>query len=142
LNAGRLEAIGTPRELWLNPPSEFVARFMGLRNISDATISNGQATTDWGVIPAPPGTPDGLARLVIRPDGLTFDPSGPLRGVLRSATFRGSRTVCMVGVGKSELEVHLPPAVDVPSVGESVVLTFDPKAILLLPRESGGSLSA
>ena len=133
LNAGRLEAIGTPRDLLLKPPNEFVARFMGLRNISAARIEGGQATTDWGVLPAPPGTPDGHVTLLIRPDGLSLTPAGALRGTLRTSTFRGSRTVCRVEVGKSELEVHFPPAVGVPSVGESVVLAVDPKAVLVLP---------
>jgi thiamine transport system ATP-binding protein len=142
LNAGHLEALGTPRDLWLRPPSEFVARFMGLRNITDATVAGAQATTDWGVFPAPPGTADGHARLLIRPDGVAFVDNGALRGTLRSSTFRGSRTVCVVAVGESELEVHLPPAADVPAVGQSVALAVDPRAVLLLPPESRSNLSS
>ena len=142
LNAGRVEALGAPRDLWLNPPSEFVARFMGLRNITDATIvGGGQATTDWGMIPVPPQTPAGHARLLIRPDGLSFNAGGSLRGTLRSATFRGSRTVCLVAVGKSELEVHLPARSDVPAIGQAVALAVDPDAVWPLPAQSGSSLS-
>jgi thiamine transport system ATP-binding protein len=141
LNAGRLQAIDSPRNLWLKPPSEFVARFMGLNNISDATIAGGQATTDWGVMAVPSETPDGHVRLLIRPDGLTFDDRGPLKGKLRAATFRGSRTVCIVEIGAAELEVHVPPAAAVPSVGQAVGITVHPGAVLLLPPADGSSLS-
>jgi len=141
LDGGRLEAIGAPRELWLNPPTEFVARFMGLHNISDATITNGQAATAWGLIPAPPGTPDGQARVLARPDGFTFSDAGTLKGIVRSATFRGSRTVCVVAVGSAELEIHLPPAAAAPSVGQSVGLDLDPGAVLVLRSEGRSSLS-
>jgi thiamine transport system ATP-binding protein len=141
LNGGRVEALGAPRDLWLNPPTEFVARFMGLRNIADATIAGGQATTDWGVFPVPPRMPDGHARLLIRPDGLTFNGRGSLRGTLHAATFRGSRTVCLVAVGKSALEVHLPARADVPAIGQSVAIAVDPDAVCLLPAQSRSSLS-
>ena len=90
----------------------------------------------------PPGTPNGPARLLIRPDGVAFEGGGALRGTLRSSTFRGSRTVCVVAVGKSELEVHLPPAADVPSVGQSVALAVDPEAVLVLLPESRSNLSS
>ena len=141
LNHGQLKALGTPRHLWLNPPGEFVARFLGQRNITDATIADGQATTDWGVFAAPPGTPQGQARLLIRPDGVTLTEDGPIKGVVKSAIFRGSRTVCVVAVRSAELEIHLPPAAAAPAVGQSVGLDVDPSAVLVLPSEGRSSLS-
>jgi thiamine transport system ATP-binding protein len=141
LNAGRLEAVASPRDLWLRPPTEFVARFLGLRNISDATISHGWATTDWGRLPVPPELPDGPVRLLIRPDGLSVAEDGPVEGTVRAVTFRGSRTVATIAVGDAELEAHLAPTASLPPVGEAVRLGLDEGALLVLEHDSGASLS-
>jgi thiamine transport system ATP-binding protein len=140
LNGGRLEALATPRALWLQPANEFVARFLGLRNITDADVADGWATTDWGGLPAPPGTPNGHVRLLVRPDGLTLDADGPITGTLRSATFRGAHVVGVVTVGGGELEVHLAPTADLPEAGEAVRLSVDPRAVLVLPADDRSSL--
>jgi thiamine transport system ATP-binding protein len=140
LNGGRLAALATPRALWLQPPNEFVARFLGLHNISDAEVGDGWATTDWGALPAPAGTPDGHVRLLVRPDGLTLDADGPIAGTLRSATFRGAHVVGLVAVGGAELEVHFAPTADLPAVGQAVRLSVDPQAVLVLPDDGRSSL--
>lgn len=38
-NQGRIEQLGTPRQLYEEPSSEFVARFVGISNVFDATES-------------------------------------------------------------------------------------------------------
>jgi thiamine transport system ATP-binding protein len=140
LNRGRLAALATPRTLWLQPPNEFVARFLGLRNVTDAEVVDGLATTDWGGLPVPAGTPDGHVRLLVRPDGLTLDAEGQISGTLRSATFRGAHVVGSVAVAGGELEVHLAPTVDLPAVGEEVRLSVDPGAVLVLSDDGRSSL--
>src|SRR2546423_11697764 len=41
LNNGKLEQIGTPREVYNNPASEYVATFLGAANILEGTIAQG-----------------------------------------------------------------------------------------------------
>jgi ABC-type Fe3+/spermidine/putrescine transport system ATPase subunit len=47
LNAGRIEQIGRPQEMYLQPRNKFVAAFMGETNFIDGTVleSDGQRTT-------------------------------------------------------------------------------------------------
>ncbi|HON07684.1 MAG TPA: ABC transporter ATP-binding protein [Verrucomicrobiota bacterium] len=40
---GRLEQIGTPREVYENPVNEFVARFIGVMNVLELEVKNGVA---------------------------------------------------------------------------------------------------
>ncbi len=48
LEAGRLIADGTPEQLWLAPPSAWVARFLGFRNVARGRSVGGRLETPWG----------------------------------------------------------------------------------------------
>jgi thiamine transport system ATP-binding protein len=132
MRAGRLEAVMEPRELWQRPPTEFVARFLGLTNIIDAEIASGVAQTELGAIPV--GAADGWHRLLIRPDGFELEaPDGHgFSGTVRASTFRGDHTLLRVEVGERTLEVADERARG-PAVGETVHLSIDPSAVVLLP---------
>jgi sulfate transport system ATP-binding protein len=60
---GRLEQIGTPREVYEQPANEFVARFIGVMNVLEPTVHGGQARA--GEIQFPPTTPPTAPRLRI-----------------------------------------------------------------------------
>jgi ABC-type Fe3+/spermidine/putrescine transport system ATPase subunit len=70
MNAGRIEQVGTPEEIYERPASRFVATFIGESNFLD----------------------DGGAVRVLRPERirLTAPGSGRARGVIESATYAGS----------------------------------------------------
>src|SRR6056297_347920 len=76
MRAGRFVQQGTPTQLWREPRTEFVARFVGLEVVLDADVRDGIATTVLGRLPLPEA-PDGTARLVLLPDGLRLV-DGPL----------------------------------------------------------------
>ncbi|HLB45345.1 MAG TPA: TOBE domain-containing protein, partial [Candidatus Limnocylindrales bacterium] len=135
LNAGRLEALLPARELWRYPPTEFVARFLGLANIVPLQLTGDAAVaTPWGVLPLAGPPPAGATRLLIRPDSMSLDPKGPLRGVVAALTFRGDHTTVHVnplsGDGPA-LEVRLRET-DPPAVGQTVALSVDRPGVLFL----------
>ncbi len=73
LNRGHLEQIGTPEEVYSQPCTEFVARFLGAANIVDVVISGERIILPgerW--LPLPAGMPlaaiAGSPRLVFRPE--------------------------------------------------------------------------
>lgn len=74
LQAGRVEQVGTPMDLYHRPVSEFVAGFIGApsMNILDAPADGGRATLAGAALPAPPGA----VRLGIRPEHALLDESG------------------------------------------------------------------
>jgi thiamine transport system ATP-binding protein len=135
---GRLEALTTPRQLWAQPPNEFVARFLGMTNIIDAQVTNGFATTPLGRVALNAPSPDGSYRLLIRPDGFRFvdSPGGDsFSARVRASTFRGDHTLLRVQAGEETLEIEddgtslRPP----PEIEEEVRLAVDPSAAVLLP---------
>jgi thiamine transport system ATP-binding protein len=142
LNEGRLETVMPARELWLSPPNEFVARFLGLTNVVPIERDGDRLWTPWGTLPALQ-PPTDATRLLLRPDALALDPDGPLGGTLVVVTFRGDTTKILVrpydaaGPGDTAdplLEAHLRSgASEPPPIGDSVRLRIDPQGVLFLP---------
>jgi thiamine transport system ATP-binding protein len=134
LKRGRLEALMTARDLWLAPPNEFVARFLGMNNV--VPINPGLATP-WGILDAR-DVPADATRVLIRPDALTLDPDGPLGGVVKTVTFRGDSTTLLVMPADTpdgpNLEARIQStAGDPPVVGARVSFRVDPSGVLFLP---------
>lgn len=71
MNAGRIEQIGIPEEIYHRPASLFVARFLGLENLLEGEVvrRDGRTVVETraGVFPAGDAAP-GPATVLIRPD--------------------------------------------------------------------------
>ena len=59
LNAGRLEQVGTPQEVYSSPSTEFVAEFVGLGDRLPATVQGGTASVLGRDVPALDGSTSG-----------------------------------------------------------------------------------
>ncbi|SHN06425.1 ABC transporter ATP-binding protein [Cryptosporangium aurantiacum] len=130
MTEGRIAQIGTPREIWEQPASEFVARFLGFTNIVDV---DGGASTPWGAVP-PAFAGE---RILVRPAGVLLTPtSGDAMGKVEVATFAGERVDILLAIpGAPPLKAHCPPAT-APEPGDEVSVRLDPAQIVVLPRES------
>jgi thiamine transport system ATP-binding protein len=149
MHSGLVEAVLPPQQLWQRPPNEFVARFLGLNNILDADVVDGQARTTIGTFTlagidasAPAAGPH---RLLIRPDAFRPSADGEVQAGVVSTAFRGDYTLLRVSVARGDkagdngdtgdtdmtLEVHADWPV--PEVGERVRLSVDPSGVVLLP---------
>ena len=143
MHSGRIEAVLPPQELWQRPPNEFVARFLGLSNILDAVVADGQARAALGTFTLDGGdataAPAGPHRLLIRPDAFRPSAEGEIDGIVVSTAFRGDYTLLRVSVVGSDdtgdtdstLDVHADWPV--PKVGDRVRLSVDPSGVVLLP---------
>ena len=78
LNAGEVEQIGTPEEVYETPASTFVAGFIGAppMNLLEAVVEGGVAQIDGEGIPVA-SRHSGPAILGIRPERVVIDPEGP-----------------------------------------------------------------
>lgn len=89
---GRLEQIGTPREVYEQPRNEFVARFIGVLNSLELTVRDGAARLGEISLPSH-GTPEGETLLVgFRPYAVRVSSNPaehPYAAVLRRAFFLG-----------------------------------------------------
>jgi len=89
---GNLEQIGTPREVYEEPVNEFVARFVGVMNVLEATVQGGRARAGELEFPAP-GLPEASKlRIGFRPFAVNISPDPKTyryRAVLRHTFFLG-----------------------------------------------------
>lgn len=130
MDAGRALRDGSPSEVWTQPGTRRVAELLGLANLVDVHVRDGQAVTPWGTVPV--AAPDGPMSLLLRAGGIVRDPAGPIDGTVARSTFEGDRVVLDVSVpGAPPLEVHL-PAHDPPAVGTPVRLAIDPRGVIPL----------
>jgi ABC-type Fe3+/spermidine/putrescine transport system ATPase subunit len=146
LNQGRVEQIGTPNEVYRQPSSPFVARFVGDANVIAVEVAasdGGEAEVAVGGhrfrVPAPDVV--GAAWLVLRPEVVRLLPAsgaGGLRGVVQDLSFRGTGHSYKVAVDGVEdplkAEVSRIEPLD---LGAAVELSWEPEACRLLPRGSG-----
>lgn len=75
LNAGRIEQVGAPMDLYHRPASEFVAGFIGApaMNFLPVTLQSGQALLEGMALGA---APVGTIKLGIRPEHILLRPAG------------------------------------------------------------------
>ena len=88
MNHGRIEQVGTPRELYLKPKTRYVASFMGHSNLLSLEQADSLRTGVRATLPA--GMDVSQARLCVRPEALqlTRQVDGP--GRVLDVTFVGS----------------------------------------------------
>lgn len=151
---GRVEQVGTPRELYSLPTTEFVARFVGLSNVlpgrmADSRI-NGLAcvATEFGVLPCHPDCPGaaGEVAVCVRPEWFQLDPTGPLSGIVRSVLYEGDMVeviVMMVGMqGAREVTMRV-HASEAPVPGSEVRFRLEaPYVPVVAPTADSASVAA
>ncbi len=109
MNAGQIQQIGTPDEIYDRPASRFVADFIGATNLLEATGTGEGAyrLADGSQIAAQ--GPAGSVWLAIRPERLRIAPEGSLHGVVEHAVYEGTDTIYHVVVSETvRLRVRAP----------------------------------
>jgi len=133
LQAGRVEQVASPEELYRRPASAFVARFLGLHNLFPARVVK-VGTRTWletpiGRLAAPKTRLRGAVTILLRPEAIKLGRSLPakLNGTLVSKRFRGRNLRAKVKVGETQLVLDLPSDAALPKPGAKLQLSFDPK---------------
>ncbi|WP_138205564.1 ABC transporter ATP-binding protein [Haloimpatiens lingqiaonensis] len=136
MNKGIIEQVGTPKEVYYTPKTEFVADFIGTANFISATIDsveNGIAEVSICgkkmSIPYKGDKKGGSAcKLVLRPEAVEIGREGFLEGKVTLSTFMGSYQDYVVKVGEEEVKIqHNNPQVkEIFNEGENVKVSFSP----------------
>lgn len=136
MQAGRVEQIDRPEEIYRHPASRFVAQFLGFDNfISGRLAGSGDTTrleTALGTIPWHSARPDESVEVLLRPDGaqLNGEYSGlEIQGVLEEKTFRGAVQRARIATAQGTLRFNFPPGVPLPAAGETIRLAIDPDSV-------------
>ena len=112
MNEGRFEQIDTPRNLYKNPQTSFVAGFVGESNEFDVVnYTGGELTTKHGCKLAKPGLDYQPKKLFIRPEAFILDSPEDIADVdliqtkVKTILFDGSNTKISVIIKESNDEV-------------------------------------
>ncbi|MGD9999706.1 MAG: ABC transporter ATP-binding protein [Ilumatobacteraceae bacterium] len=131
MSNGRLEQLGTPRDVYRHPTSAFVARFVGSMNELPATIVGNHAVRVGGLAVTTPAANvhgDGaVVNLLVRPEDVEIvEPGTGLPGTVVTCTFQGASTVLAVRVDALDVlvSVHVAGVADL-APGERVEVAID-----------------
>ncbi|HHY48512.1 MAG TPA: ABC transporter ATP-binding protein [Alphaproteobacteria bacterium] len=115
MNAGRVEQVGPPFEIYNRPATKFVATFVGQLNTLRATVADAAAkavTIDGRrvVIPALPSTAENGApvSLTMRPEAVTLGGEGRdivLEGRVSEVSFLGSVIRLRIELGENRIDI-------------------------------------
>ncbi|TDY23376.1 ABC-type Fe3+/spermidine/putrescine transport system ATPase subunit [Paraburkholderia sp. BL6665CI2N2] len=101
MSAGRIEQIGSPREIYYRPANRTVAQFVGTINRLAGERRDGMLSTTGGTVPLPAGSvhANSAHEIFFRPeDAYLADPAhAQLRGHIESTAFLGERTRLTIG---------------------------------------------
>ena len=145
MNLGRIEQVGTPKDLYFSPRTRFVAGFFGDNNLISGTVSDeGHVDSSLGTLPV--AGLSGLIRgeevlVAIRPESLRLGKgAASIQAVVTDSMFGGALTKLLLRPTRDQsitLDLRL-SGLDrgsAPSPGDSVSVTYDPAdAVVIADR--------
>jgi spermidine/putrescine transport system ATP-binding protein len=147
MNAGRIEQLARPEQIYERPQTEFVADFIGMSNIIDGTVVEvNEAESIIKVCNAririldTHARPGERVRLMIRPEKISLGSNGAdgaLIGTIESAVYLGDSTHWKVAIGPDQtitvLEQNRERSLRIDGrIGETVSVKWEPSCAVLL----------
>jgi iron(III) transport system ATP-binding protein len=150
MSNARIAQVGTPRELYEEPASLFVADFIGDANILPGTIAEvrggmAHVTLDTLALDLPArGVPPGPVKLAIRPDAMHLALQAPasaaIQGRIGKASYLGSHVEYEIGSAVGDLFVVEYGRREPLPVGSGVWITLADRGVAIVPE--GGAAKA
>ena len=161
MNAGHVEQIGTPTEIYDRPASVFVAGFIGQANLWRGR-NTGRANRDYcevdvlgTTIKARPGEspiePGGQATVMVRPERVRISMAQPadtgdvaVRATVVDLTFQGPMLrLALAAADGSAILAHVGAEQDLPMLrpGDEVFAGWSPAASLVLPAGDAANIT-
>jgi ABC-type Fe3+/spermidine/putrescine transport system ATPase subunit len=147
MREGAIVQTGTPREIYTNPATRFVAEFIGNANILEGAILG--AAGDGGALVAFAGdqrirgrfsssTAAGTSEQIlvcIRAESIQrADASGGencFKAIVAQANYLGADVICTLRIGAATLRAEF-PARSAPAVGDEIAVRIDPEDTILI----------
>jgi iron(III) transport system ATP-binding protein len=133
LDAGRIQQIGPPAELYDHPVNRFVATFLGTANLIEGSVDADGRFQAADFVLDVRGVAAGPACISIRPQDVSVGTNG-IPAVVSEREFLGSTVRYRMRAGEHELIVEVPHRRGQAShdLGSRVALGIDPRQITLL----------
>jgi iron(III) transport system ATP-binding protein len=136
MEAGRIAQEGSPRELYRQPASRFLADFIGDANLVDGVVSQGRFEAHGVTVSLSGLRADGPATLALRPHRLRLVPagSGHVAGTCHRVDYLGSHLEVLVDSAWGTLLLFADDDLAPPAAGSAVGVDFDPAAMTVIAR--------
>ncbi|WP_395707370.1 ABC transporter ATP-binding protein [Casimicrobium huifangae] len=102
LNHGRIEQIGTPREIYAKPASVFAARFIGTPPMSIISLAGSAISGSTQTVSAP----EAAVSIGLRPEEVALD--GDVAATVRESEYLGADCLLRCRIGDQEIAVRAP----------------------------------
>ncbi|MBC7736513.1 MAG: ABC transporter ATP-binding protein [Candidatus Saccharibacteria bacterium] len=146
LNAGRLEQIGTPHDIYRNPRNTFVAGFVGSPaiNLMAGHIEQGRAIITPGSfeLPLDAGPAGDIGKNVtfgIRPEDLQITSGGPVEATVHDVENYGTEQIVTLRAGTTLLRASVPAHVGI-RVEEPVRFGWTPAKVMFFDKQNGTNI--
>jgi spermidine/putrescine transport system ATP-binding protein len=143
MNAGRIEQLGSPDDLYERPATPFVARFLGVSNLLRGTADgNGSVRLADGTVVRAPGAGGrrGPVAVGIRPEKIRLGrvEENALAGEVKERAYIGVSTQYIVETAHGLLTVYVQntdPSAGAVQAGDHVTLSWSPEATFVVDSE-------
>jgi putative spermidine/putrescine transport system ATP-binding protein len=134
MNAGRLEQIAPPAELYETPSTRFVGEFVGLSNRIPTRVQGGHADVLGASVPVLAGSAEGAGLALVRPEALGVTPADDGQADVAAVSYLGpvSRVSLTLGDGTVVLAQLPSIAADRLAVGQRVRVEVEPTPVLVV----------
>ncbi len=139
MNAGRIEQIGTPEDLYLRPSSPYVAAFVGVSSVVPGQVS-GDVVEVWGIelpLRFADDEGEGVVDVFLRPENVRLvgqDASG-VDAVVQESTFLGSSRRTLVQAADGSLVRVQHPVAERVEYGDRVRIAVIPEPVVVRRRD-------
>jgi putative spermidine/putrescine transport system ATP-binding protein len=132
MSDGTIQQIGRPEELYHQPASPFVARFIGNAMPLAGHWEDENLILSGGHIRVPGAKPS--YEIYVREENIRFQQDGPLTGIVESVTFSGGHyRVGLGGVNAGDALLYgLHRGRTAPQIGSSVSLSINANDLIIL----------
>lgn len=141
INNGIVEQVGTPKDIYSNPNTKFVAEFIGSpqMNIFNCKIDNGIAKIDNNSINLNKSINVDDASIGIRPDDIQISDSGSITCKANLVEYLGSDMIIYSSIGDQEFSCKLSSKIDV-KAGDEFKFDIQPSLVHIFDNSSGKRL--
>ena len=134
MSAGKLQQVGTPRDIYTKPVNRFVASFIGETNFLPATTAPGGVRLDCGAVVGVAPHAAGKVTVTIRPEQVHLSQeAGAIPATITNLVYFGTDTHAHARLTDgSAIVARIPASEAALTIGQSVGLRFAPGAAQVL----------
>lgn len=136
ISAGRVQQVGTPRDIYAHPANRFVAGFIGESNFLPVVIEGREARLGGQALQLAGDARQGRATLAIRPEDVVLTESGGLPAQVTESVYLGNALNVMARLADgSPVALRLAATAPAPEPGTRIALRLPPEALQVLEAD-------